>query len=304
MENWENKLNSVSPPDGSVHSHKEALRTKLHSVKPRSRMRASALIASLVLVLGLTGLTVAKPGWIKEIYVKVTAKELHFTSEDGRQVQIKTVEVEAPEGVVTEDMLRGDPAAEMTWTLDPTDPRTKEILESGGGLQKMMRVEGEVSGELKEGQHEMKLIIEKNGDGETYILNGDTLTSPEVIKSIEMHNGIVQETFKSLEGEPTIETANADGAQSGLATAFELKQNYPNPFNPTTQIPYELKAAAEVTLKVFDLTGREVATLVNGYQSAGAHSVSFDGSGLASGTYLYTLKAGDFQLNRTMVLVK
>lgn len=304
MENWENKLNHVDLPNASVQSHKEALRNKLQTTKPRSRMRASVVIASLVFVLVLTGLTVANPGWIKEIYVKVTAKELHFTSEDGRQVQIKTVEVEAPEGVVTEDMLKGDPTVQMSWTLDPADPRTKEILESGGGLQKMMHVEGEVTGELKEGQHEMKLIIERDGDTETYIMNGDTLKSPDVIKSLEMHNGVIQKTFTSLEGEPTIETTNVDGAPSGLAATFELGQNYPNPFNPTTQIPFELKEAAEVTLKVFDMTGREVATLVNGYQSAGSHSVAFDGSSLASGTYLYTLKSGDFQFSRTMVLVK
>ena len=168
----------------------------------------------------------------------------------------------------------------------------------------MMHVEGEVTGELKEGQHEMKLIIERDGDSETYIMNGDTLTSPEVIKSLEMHNGVIQKTFTSLEGEPTIEAANADGAQSALAATFELKQNYPNPFNPTTQISFELKEAGNVMLRVYDLTGREVARLVDGPQSAGSHTVTFDGTGLASGTYLYNLGVDGIQQSRTMVLVK
>ncbi|MBX7044783.1 MAG: T9SS type A sorting domain-containing protein [Ignavibacteria bacterium] len=87
---------------------------------------------------------------------------------------------------------------------------------------------------------------------------------------------------------------------------FSLSQNYPNPFNPSTVIRYQLSVAGFTTLKVFDLLGKEVASLVNEKQSAGSYSVDFNSSeyNLPSGIYFYTLTAGDFKETRKMVLIK
>ncbi len=79
---------------------------------------------------------------------------------------------------------------------------------------------------------------------------------------------------------------------------------YPNPFNPTTTISFELRDAAEVTLQVFDLLGREVAVLVNGRRDAGTYSVAFDAASLASGLYLCQLRAGDFVADRKLIVLK
>jgi len=87
--------------------------------------------------------------------------------------------------------------------------------------------------------------------------------------------------------------------------SIELSQNYPNPFNPSTQITFSLPATQEVTLKVYDIMGREVATLLqNSRQSAGTNSVTFDATNVASGVYFYRLSTQNTSLTRKMTLIK
>jgi len=85
---------------------------------------------------------------------------------------------------------------------------------------------------------------------------------------------------------------------------FKLDQNFPNPFNPTTTIQYQLPADARVTLKVYDILGSEVATLVNEGQEAGYKEVQFNGVNLASGMYIYRLTADNYVSIKKMMLVK
>jgi endo-1,4-beta-xylanase len=86
--------------------------------------------------------------------------------------------------------------------------------------------------------------------------------------------------------------------------SFLLGQNYPNPFNPTTVISYQLPVNSYVTLKVYDLLGREVSTLVNEIKNAGRHEVKFDASKLPSGVYVYTLSTGNYTQTRKLILMK
>lgn len=85
---------------------------------------------------------------------------------------------------------------------------------------------------------------------------------------------------------------------------FSLEQNYPNPFNPSTIISYNLMFNSKVTLKVYDVIGNEVATLVEEEKPAGYHSVRFEGRGLSSGIYFYTIKAGDYFKVKKMTLLR
>ena len=94
------------------------------------------------------------------------------------------------------------------------------------------------------------------------------------------------------------------GEQDNLPTEFKLEQNYPNPFNPTTAIRYQLSAFSKVTLKVHDLLGREVATLVDEEKSPGNYEVKFDGTNLASGVYFCQLQAGGFVDTKKIMLLK
>lgn len=87
-------------------------------------------------------------------------------------------------------------------------------------------------------------------------------------------------------------------------SVFSLGQNYPNPFNPTTQIDYNVPESSHVTLRVYDVLGREVATLVNGEKTAGSYEATFNGERLPSGVYFYTLKAGSYAATKKMTLLK
>jgi hypothetical protein len=103
---------------------------------------------------------------------------------------------------------------------------------------------------------------------------------------------------------PTIAVTGVEQLEGVLPQGYGLEQNYPNPFNPTTTIGFSVPVSGFVSLKVFDLLGREVMVLVNEERVAGSHRVTFDASNLPTGTYLYTLKASGYQETKRMVLVR
>lgn len=89
-----------------------------------------------------------------------------------------------------------------------------------------------------------------------------------------------------------------------IPVEYSLGQNYPNPFNPTTQINYSIKEEGLVQLKVYDILGKEIATLVNEPKEVGYYSVDFDASKLPSGVYIYQLTTTGFTQARKMILTK
>jgi hypothetical protein len=96
----------------------------------------------------------------------------------------------------------------------------------------------------------------------------------------------------------------AEGRGASAIPTFELRANYPNPFNPNTTISYRLPTRSHVTLRVFDVSGSEVATLVNAIEEPGYKSVRWDAVNLTSGVYFYTLQADNFVASRKLLLLK
>ena len=103
---------------------------------------------------------------------------------------------------------------------------------------------------------------------------------------------------------PLSDFASVTDVQNNVPYEFRLEQNYPNPFNPSTNIEFRVSSFGFVSLKVFDVLGREIATLVNEDLNAGPHVVRWDASGFPSGVYLYKLQAGGSTQTREMVLTK
>ena len=128
---------------------------------------------------------------------------------------------------------------------------------------------------------------------------------------VSAHNNIVRPVWTRIDNNyPSLWTAivdsvtTVDNSYQGALSKFELYQNYPNPFNPATTIKYQIPELSFVTLKVYDVLGNEIATLVNEEKSTGNYEVEFDGTGLSSGNYFYQLKADNFVETKRMVLLK
>jgi hypothetical protein len=111
------------------------------------------------------------------------------------------------------------------------------------------------------------------------------------------------EGLKSNDASVTVTTAVND-FQNGVPTEFAMYQNYPNPFNPVTYINYSIPKASFVTIKIYNASGQEVASLVNQEQPVGNYNLSWNAGGMSSGLYFYTITAGDFSQTMKMILMK
>jgi hypothetical protein len=130
--------------------------------------------------------------------------------------------------------------------------------------------------------------------GGLYIVGG--------IDSVALSVDIVEEIIP--QGTDTLNTAIVD-FKTEMPAGFQLLQNYPNPFNPSTRINYQLSVNSDVELNVFDIAGKQISTLVNGYQTAGSYQAVFNGDVLPSGVYFYRLTtSAGFSQTRKMMLLK
>jgi hypothetical protein len=119
----------------------------------------------------------------------------------------------------------------------------------------------------------------------------------------QMERGAEAEGINALASTSTALVASTM-APGDVPDTYGMSQNYPNPFNPTTRIEVNLPESQHVTLRIYDMLGREVSTLIDGTMAPGRHVVSWDAGGLNSGTYVYRLDAGAFSTSKVMLLLK
>ncbi|MDR3626599.1 MAG: T9SS type A sorting domain-containing protein [Ignavibacteriaceae bacterium] len=142
--------------------------------------------------------------------------------------------------------------------------------------------------------------------------NVDTLNGGAIYLDNEAGTGINHTLALNLTGGSEIVndkfgdqvTAVVSQNTKTLPTKYAISQNYPNPFNPTTNINYAIPQSGNVSLKLYNILGQEVATIFQGFQKAGNYVANFNASKLASGVYLYRLQAGNFTVTKKMVLMK
>ncbi len=133
-----------------------------------------------------------------------------------------------------------------------------------------------------------------------------TTTEPKTYSFIDYDvlAGKYSYRLKQIDLDGTFEYSNEFEVEVSLPQEFLLSQNYPNPFNPGTKISFAIPSQEFVTIKVYDILGREVATLVNDYKTAGTYAVEFNAARFASGVYFYQMQAGNFIETKKMVLLK
>lgn len=148
-------------------------------------------------------------------------------------------------------------------------------------------------------------VYHTTNDGEDWTAVVKGLTTNNVISLALDSSGYIyagtfnQGLFKSVSSTTYVIKLNDINV-----TQFYLSQNYPNPFNPTTKIEFQISNAGPVSLRIYDILGREVATLINEEKPAGNYEVEFDGGNLSSGVYFYKLQAGDFIQTKKMILLR
>ena len=148
------------------------------------------------------------------------------------------------------------------------------------------------------------LIAELDGAGNTSEPNTYEYTDDQIIPGNTYTYILADISYANEETKYTDKAVTISIPENNIPTEFSLEANYPNPFNPTTAISYQLSASSNVDLSIFDMNGKEVATLVNGSKPVGYHSVKWDASNVSSGIYFYRLQAGDFVDTKKMVFMK
>jgi len=150
-----------------------------------------------------------------------------------------------------------------------------------------------------------KGVFMYNNKSSNWTQVNDGLSNTNILSLCVFNTNIFAGTDSSIWMRPLSEViTGVEKNKNNLPTSFSLWQNYPNPFNPVTTISFSIPKTGFVTLKVYDILGRDIATLVKEYRPAGNYSIKFDGSKTTSGVYFYRLQSGNYTETKKLLLIK
>jgi hypothetical protein len=210
------------------------------------------------------------------------------------------------------DTLKSDWST--VWSFETADPYISVITPDGGEILKqqdsvLIRWSTNIFDKV-----EISLL--QNGSLSQVIDSSDAITEAYrwVIPSTMNTGSGFKIQIRSKNDPSVLDTSNSsfnidyassiEANDNAIPSAYSLSQNYPNPFNPSTTIKFDLKESGLVLLKIYDVLGREVTTLLNEVKSAGSYSINFNASNITSGIYFYKIQSGSFSQIRKMVLIK
>ncbi len=158
-----------------------------------------------------------------------------------------------------------------------------EITYNKNNLEKYENISYEINcSDILQGSYYLRLVSEVSGEA-------------------EFNLGLIQNDVSEIAKKNYV---NASYYGDKVPSTYEISQNYPNPFNPSTTINYQIPQTGFVTLKIYDILGKEVTTLVNEQKNQGRYSINFDASRLASGVYIYQLRVNVYVSSKKMLLLK
>ncbi|MBI2429620.1 MAG: T9SS type A sorting domain-containing protein [Ignavibacteriales bacterium] len=252
---------------------------------------ASVVLASIVAKIPYLPWTMPPPPLANVNADEPAPLSLMIASADGNAGKIVTIPITVPQN------LAGLRSAEMTVAFNPSLLKVRSVATTD------LTKDFTIASNIQDGTVSIAMA---NGEALTH--GGQILTiEAEVLQSSDAIGLTVD---KILLNEQTIsKVTSVGGGLVDVPTSYELLQNYPNPFNPATTINYRLPVSGYVELKVYDISGREVITLISEVQTAGEHKITWNatndyGVKVSSGVYLYRLTAGSFTQIKKMVLLK
>lgn len=212
-------------------------------------------------------------------------KEKDYLLDIGHFPSTSTEDLEIPVNV--------DVSKEGTYTISTTD----FDLTGNHGLY-LHDLQEQKTVEIRPDMEYSFSIEGSNAKHTTQISSNECFAEPQKLQTS------VTDRFVISNSDANLTSSDSESEEADLPDEVQLSQNYPNPFNPVTQISFELPQSGEVSLEVYDMTGQHIETLLDGHIQAGVHELSFDGSNLASGVYIYRLKTDDTVISNTMTLIK
>jgi hypothetical protein len=297
MKSMEDRLKQVDIPDISITSHRAQLKQRLATEKPpRHGMpyKRSLIVAALMVVVTISGISAIRPEWTLDL---ISSAKLIFekqiTNDDGSTTVVRAYQCTIPDCGASD-------SGRMTESVGPNGERAlckvmtiTADVNSDHGMEKLLSGEPMTIATSSDPK-EMKIEVTDSG----VVMNGKLLVGSNAFDS----GSIAARKLLTCASGMDAKTATVD--QVPVPEAMNLEQNYPNPFNPETTIRYAVQKDGDVSLKVYNIEGKEVATLATGYQTAGSYSARFNGKDLPSGTYMYRLTTAASTETRQMMLVK